>query len=291
MGRPRLDPREVARRISRLFRGRTSAADVIEEKCRSWDSPEAASTYAAATNAGDPLFQTVVAPLFRSYLDPGASVLDVGCGTGRLTFSLVDHGCRLTGCDISEHMLAELNRAKGDRHIDLRLTDGTRLPAADGEFDAVVSMDYLLHWPDWPQRLGEKARCCRQGGRIVFNFLSREHVDLAAQVGRRPYQLYSSTIGGDSVPFAATATCGELRSCAADLGLRLVAVHPYNLLFANWWIAAGLHAEAHARYESELADQLKCDDVVAFVGWLEKRLVQNLPPGATYYQIIALERL
>ncbi|HSQ22764.1 MAG TPA: methyltransferase domain-containing protein [Pyrinomonadaceae bacterium] len=39
--------------------------------------------------------------------DPGAHILDVPCGNGRLSFELAKHGLRVTGIDISEEFIEE----------------------------------------------------------------------------------------------------------------------------------------------------------------------------------------
>ncbi len=44
-------------------------------------------------------------------LQPGAHILDVGCGTGRHSVELARRGFRMTGIDLSEGMLAEARKA------------------------------------------------------------------------------------------------------------------------------------------------------------------------------------
>ncbi len=74
-------------------------------------------------------------------VEPGASVLDVGCGTGRHAIPLAKLGYRVTGVDISEGMLAEARRAalEAGVEIDLRQADVSHsLP--EGPFDAAVCL-------------------------------------------------------------------------------------------------------------------------------------------------------
>jgi SAM-dependent methyltransferase len=40
----------------------------------------------------------------------GGSILELGCGTGRILIPAAEAGCRITGLDVSEHMLAECRR-------------------------------------------------------------------------------------------------------------------------------------------------------------------------------------
>lgn len=46
--------------------------------------------------------------LFRACFPPGLTVLELGCGSGRLTRALLDFGCHVTAVDNSADMLAEL---------------------------------------------------------------------------------------------------------------------------------------------------------------------------------------
>ncbi|MBY0236612.1 MAG: class I SAM-dependent methyltransferase, partial [Burkholderiaceae bacterium] len=45
---------------------------------------------------------------FRARFKPGLSVLELGCGSGRLTRTLLAFGCRVTAADNSSEMLAAL---------------------------------------------------------------------------------------------------------------------------------------------------------------------------------------
>ncbi|MEO5876333.1 MAG: methyltransferase domain-containing protein [Streptosporangiaceae bacterium] len=79
-------------------------------------------------------------------LQPGARVLDVGCGTGVPTGSqLVAGGCDVTGIDLSAGMcaLARTNVPEA-RFVQADLLD---LDPADGRYDAVLAFFALLHLP------------------------------------------------------------------------------------------------------------------------------------------------
>jgi ubiquinone/menaquinone biosynthesis C-methylase UbiE len=70
-------------------------------------------------------------------LKRGATVLDVGCGTGRHAIELARRGFVVTGVDLSSGMLAEARKAK------VAVTwvhgDAARMPV-EQQFDAVICL-------------------------------------------------------------------------------------------------------------------------------------------------------
>lgn len=105
-------------------------------------------------------------------LQEGATILDVGCGTGQDAQDLaraVGPRGRVVGIDTSETMLREA-RARADQAqlpVEYVLADATHLPFADASFDGCQASRVLghLHQPD--QALAEMVRVARPGARIV----------------------------------------------------------------------------------------------------------------------------
>jgi ubiquinone/menaquinone biosynthesis C-methylase UbiE len=99
-----------------------------------------------------------------SRVPEGASVLDLGCGTGGLLRALSDRIGHGVGADVSGAMLAHA-RCRGPG-LEWTQLDGPRLPWSDATFDVVVS---LLSWRyvDWDPTLAEVARVLRPGGRLL----------------------------------------------------------------------------------------------------------------------------
>jgi ubiquinone/menaquinone biosynthesis C-methylase UbiE len=109
---------------------------------------------------------------------PRARVLDIGCGTGRLAERLTTaDGVRsIVGCDFSAGMLANaaerLAAPRAAGVASLVRGDATRLPFADGAFDAAVSTE-AFHWfPDQDAALRELRRVLRPGGRLLLALVS-----------------------------------------------------------------------------------------------------------------------
>lgn len=83
-------------------------------------------------------------PLFRE-LDPGAPVLDLGCGCGVPSASLLASRFRVTGVDISDRQI-ERARALVPSARFIRV-DMTRARFSQASFRAVVSLYSLIHVP------------------------------------------------------------------------------------------------------------------------------------------------
>jgi trans-aconitate 2-methyltransferase len=102
----------------------------------------------------------------------GETILDLGCGTGRVTAEILRRMGRghVVGLDRSDAMLATARAAQQDGGRRARITfvrgDGAALPFADA-FDAVFSAA-TLHWiPDHDAAFRSVFRALKPGGRFV----------------------------------------------------------------------------------------------------------------------------
>jgi ubiquinone/menaquinone biosynthesis C-methylase UbiE len=101
-------------------------------------------------------------------------VLDVGCGTGILSFAVLQKNAKKVTCgDMSEYML-EHCRAKAAAHgydqsrVIPRQLDAESLPFSDGSFDSVVSGMVLGLVPDQTKMVCEMTRVLRNGGVLAI---------------------------------------------------------------------------------------------------------------------------
>jgi ubiquinone/menaquinone biosynthesis C-methylase UbiE len=118
-------------------------------------------------------------------------VLDVATGTGRLPLALLHNRFRgqIVGLDLSRGMLRQA-RAKlqpyGDQ-VSLIWQDASRLPFADGTFDAVTCLESLEFMPRPLEALAEMVRVLGPGGLLfVTNRVGREARLLPGRAISRP---------------------------------------------------------------------------------------------------------
>jgi len=99
----------------------------------------------------------------------GSRWLDVGCGTGALSETVLRDAepAELVGCDPSDGFVAYAREHVTDEHASFEVGDAQALPFEDGGFDAVVSGLVLNFIPSPERGLAEMARVARPGGTVA----------------------------------------------------------------------------------------------------------------------------
>ena len=97
----------------------------------------------------------------------GEKILDLGCGTGHLTYKITTKGTRVIGIDKTSTMIERANRYYPD--IKFLVRDGVNLELKE-TFDAVFS-NATLHWiKEQKKVINNIWRLLKPGGRFVAEF-------------------------------------------------------------------------------------------------------------------------
>jgi len=138
-------------------------------------------------------------------LQPGDSVLDVGCGTGWFTRRAGAVAARVVGVDVDPASLDFARRRSGGT-AEYLPGDATALPFPDATFDKVMSIAALCFVSDWRRAVSEIVRVSRD--RFAIGLLNRMSL-LYLRKGRHG--------GSGAYAGAHWHTRGELRAALDDL--------------------------------------------------------------------------
>lgn len=108
----------------------------------------------------------------RDRLEPGATLLDIGCGPGTITVDLAElvAPAHAVGIDSSADVVATAEasaRARGVENVTFTVGNAYALPFDDGAFDVVHAHQVLQHLGDPVAGLRQMRRVTRPGGLIA----------------------------------------------------------------------------------------------------------------------------
>ena len=112
-------------------------------------------------------------------LQPGASILDLACGYGRLTIPLAERGFAVTGLDLSETLLGQARAAATEAGVQVTWHKGDMrdIPWQDS-FDGVInvfsSFGYFDDETENRHVLSAVARALKPGGHFLIDVVNRD---------------------------------------------------------------------------------------------------------------------
>lgn len=156
-------------------------------------------------------------------LADGEKILDVGCGTGSLTFALAkaaDLG-EISAIDYSAVFVEAAKKRNADPRIKIGQADACALPFGDGTFDRALALLVLHFVPDAAKAVAEMRRVVRPGGvvaAVVWDHLGgmpgmRMMIDTVAALSEGGRQLRSRYC------FQPMMRPGEMKSTFVQQGL------------------------------------------------------------------------
>ena len=157
-------------------------------------------------------------------VNEGERILDVGCGTGSLTFALAEMTelREIVAIDYSPLFVKEAARRNADPRITIRQADACDLPFEDGAFDRALSLLVLHFVPEAGKAVSEMRRVVRPGGTVaaaVWDHLGgmpamRMMVDTVAALGE------SGRAFRNRYCFQPMMQPGEMKQTFVDQGLQ-----------------------------------------------------------------------
>jgi SAM-dependent methyltransferase len=152
---------------------------------------------------------------FLATLPSPRRILDLGCGSGRMTLPLSHQGFKMTGLDIEPAALAAFPRESHE--TPLVRGDATRLPFAARSFDCVVALQ-AVDYVDHRLLLNECHRVLTPGGGLIFDAPNLHSYKWGLKRVWDPNDSLTSTI----------VSCRELLRSMPVHGFTVQAVRGYN---------------------------------------------------------------
>ena len=108
---------------------------------------------------------------FKKYIKNGQSVLDLGCGNGRLLNSLKEFNCEYKGLDNSVNLIDHAKKIFPDMSNNFVVGELFELPFADQQFDVIFCLAAFHHLPTKElrlQALNEMRRVLKKDGIVLM---------------------------------------------------------------------------------------------------------------------------
>ncbi|HEU4859348.1 MAG TPA: class I SAM-dependent methyltransferase [Chitinophagaceae bacterium] len=144
------------------------------------------------------LFEPYALDLVSRLQDKYSDILEIACGTGRVTKHLarsVKHDT-LTATDLNADMIDVAKEMVNDKRIRWMYADAMDLPFDDESFDLVVMQFGIMFFPDKEKGLKEAYRVLKNGGKLIYNTWNKVETNEAIHEGRLIIESYF----GDNPP-------------------------------------------------------------------------------------------
>lgn len=117
----------------------------------------------------------IVLSLLKKYAGKGNTILDAGCGYGVLSMMLALKGFRVTGLDLSNERIDQVNRMISERgdhfrgRIDTKVGSLTKMPYDTEQFSTVVCSEVIEHIEESKNAISEISRVLKKDGIAIIS--------------------------------------------------------------------------------------------------------------------------
>jgi SAM-dependent methyltransferase len=193
----------------------------------------------------------------------GATVLDLGTGTGTLARGFARRGARVTALDPAAPLLEQARKLDREAGVSIEYRVGraeeTGLSAAS--FD-IVAAGQCWHWFDRPRAAAEAMRLLRPGGRLIHAHL--DWLPLPGTVAHETEALIlkhtpswsggnGTGLHGENLPDLSVAGFEDIETFSFDLAIPYTHAAWRGRIRASAGIGASLPEEKIARFDREHA--------------------------------------
>jgi SAM-dependent methyltransferase len=227
----------------------------------------------------------------RLGLQPGAMVLDLGCGTGTsalLAAEVVGSDGVVIGVDLAEKLLEQARAKAAQRdltNIVFRLGDMTALGYPDGCFDAAISVFSMFFVPDMEAAVRELWRMVKLGGKLAITIWGPNRFEPIYTVWREVVRAERPDLYMDFNPWDRITSPDQLRQILKGGGVvdaEIVSENGSQVLQSpqDWWtivLGSGLRGTIEAM-DSAAAARIREQTV----SWIRDNRVQSIETNVIY---------
>jgi ubiquinone/menaquinone biosynthesis C-methylase UbiE len=205
-----------------------------------FDSSQAASKYASRGLDAHRYRESQCIREALSDLSPSSRVLDLPCGAGYLTRTIVDAGFLVTAADVSLHMMIRARAAwdvacseRPERRgkVQFLVQDVMQTSFPDGYFDAVICNRLFHHFCEPEMRCAALAELRRiSSGPVIIFYFDRFALDSIRLASMR---VLFGKFRRDRIPIATRTFAAEARSVGLELD---------KVLWKRWGISPQAYA-------------------------------------------------
>lgn len=236
----------------------------------------------------------LLAPPFIQFagIQPGERIVDVGCGTGSLTFALPQAAdiAEVAAVDLSLVFVEEATRRNSDARIRISQADACALPFEDDSYDRALSLLVLHFIPEPAKAVAEMRRVVRPGGTVssaVWDHLGglpsmRMMWDTVAAMGVNAWEARARYL------WQPMTQPGEMKRCFVEEGLLDVVEQPLMIrmeyaCFEDYWGPIATGEGPLGKYVSSL----DADERVAVDATVKSAYEGGKPDGPRSFAAIA----